>query len=100
LLKPSAPAHAKAASPRPDLGPVVDGHVLARHPFDPDAPPIAAQIPLIVGSNHDEATFFNREHPEIFHMQEDGLVAEAHKALGDAADRILSVYKQAYPKAT
>jgi len=100
LLKPSAPAHAKAPSPRPDLGPVVDGHILPRHPFDPDAPPIAAQIPLIVGSNHDEATFFNREHPEIFHMQEDGLVSEAHKALGDAADRILSVYKQAYPKAT
>lgn len=100
LLESSAPANAKTSSPRPDLGPVVDGHILPRHPFDPDAPPTAAQIPLIVGSNHDEATFFTREQPAIFHMQEDALVAEAHKRLGDTADRILSVYKQAYPKAT
>jgi len=99
LLESSAP-DAKKATPRPDLGPVVDGRILPRHPFDPDAPPTAAQIPLIVGSNRDEATFFNREHPEIFHMQEDALVAEAHKRLGDGADRILSVYKKAYPRAT
>lgn len=100
LAEASAPANAKASSPRPDLGPVVDGHILPRHPFDPDAPPTAAQIPLIVGFNHDEATFFNREQPEIFHLQEDALMAEAHKRLGDNAERILSVYKRAYPKIT
>jgi len=99
LLESSAPG-AKAQSPRPDVGPVVDGHILPRHPFDPAAPPTAAQIPLIVGSNHDEATFFSREQPAIFHMQEDALRAEAHKRLGDTADRILSVYKRAYPEAT
>jgi len=99
LLKPSAPG-AKASSTRPDLGPVVEGHILPRHPFDPDAPPTAAQIPLIVGCNHDEATFFYREQPEIFHLQDDGLLAEAHKRLGDSADRIVSAYRQAYPKAT
>jgi para-nitrobenzyl esterase len=99
LLEPSAPG-AKASSPRPDLGPVVDGRILPRHPFDPDAPPAAAQIPLIVGSNHDEATFFSREQPEIFHMQEDALVTEAHQRFGDAAGQILSVYKKAYPHAT
>jgi para-nitrobenzyl esterase len=99
LLEPSAAPNAKTS--RPDIGPVVDGHVLPRQPFDPDAPPTAAEIPLIVGFNHDEATFFNREHPETFHLQEDALVAEARKRLGEAtADRILSVYKQAYPKAS
>jgi para-nitrobenzyl esterase len=99
LTQPSAP-DAKTPSPRPDLGPVVDGHILPRHPFDPDAPPLAAQIPLIVGFNHDEATFFTREQPEIFHLQENALRAEAHKRLGDVADRVLSVYKKAYPKIT
>lgn len=100
LLEPSAPG-AKATSARPDLGPVVDGHILPRHPFDPDAPPTAARIPLIVGSNHDEATFFSRDHPETFHLQDGELVAEARKNLGAAnADRILSAYRQAYPKAT
>ncbi len=96
----SSGSDAKAPSPRPDLGPVVDGHILPRHPFDPDATPVAAHIPLIVGSNHDEATFFNREQPQIFHLQEDALRAEARKRLGDAADRVLSAYKQAYPKIT
>lgn len=99
LLEPAA-AGAKTSSPRPALGPVVDGRILPRHPFDPDAPPTAAQIPLIVGCNHDEATFFTREQPEIFHMQRDALVAEARHKLGDSADRILSVYEKAYPKIT
>jgi len=99
LLEPSAP-DAKVPSSRPDIGPVVDGHILPRHPFDPDAPPTAARIPLIVGFNHDEATFFKRDQPEVFHMREDALVTEGRKALGDAADRILTVYKNAYPNAT
>ena len=38
--------------------PVVDGKVLPRHPFDPAAPDISANIPLIIGTNKDEATLF------------------------------------------
>lgn len=82
------------------IGPVVEGRILPRHPFDPDAPPTAAQIPLIVGFNHDEQTFFAKEHPEVFHLDETALVAEAHKRLGAHAERVLSVYKSAYPKAS
>jgi para-nitrobenzyl esterase len=36
-------------------GPVVDGGSLPRHPFDPDASPISAHIPFLVGTNHDES---------------------------------------------
>jgi para-nitrobenzyl esterase len=82
------------------LGPVVDGLILPRQPFDPDAPPAAAQIPLIVGSNHDEATFFTRGHPEVFHISQDQLVARAHTALGNDADRVLATYKKVYPQAS
>jgi para-nitrobenzyl esterase len=84
----------------PILGPVVDGTVLPRQPFDPDAPPTAAAIPLIVGYNHDEATFFFKDQPEIFHMQPQGLRARAREAFGANADRVLSVYRKAYPKAS
>jgi para-nitrobenzyl esterase len=38
------------------LGPVMDGRSLPRHPFDPDAPPISAQVPLLVGTIKDETT--------------------------------------------
>src|SRR6202008_4698713 len=34
-----------------DWGPTVDGHILPRHPFDPGAPALSAQVPLLTGSN-------------------------------------------------
>ncbi|WP_207481999.1 carboxylesterase/lipase family protein [Arenibaculum pallidiluteum] len=39
--------------------PVVDGAVIPRHPFDPDAPAVSADVPMMVGSNLTETTFFN-----------------------------------------
>ena len=38
--------------------PLLDGTLLPRHPFDPDAPTLSADIPLLTGSNSHEATFF------------------------------------------
>jgi para-nitrobenzyl esterase len=35
-------------------GPVKDGRSLVRDPFDPDAPPLSADIPMILGNTHDE----------------------------------------------
>jgi para-nitrobenzyl esterase len=61
---------------------------------------MAADIPLFVGSNHDEATFFERDKPEVFHISEADMVAKAHTVLGQNADRILSTYKKAHPQAT
>ncbi len=100
LFESSGAQGAQAAHASPIIGPVVDGTILPRHPFDPDAPPTAAQIPLMVGCNHDEATFFEREHPEIFHETHDALIAKAHAVLGNDADRILTTYRKAYPKAS
>jgi para-nitrobenzyl esterase len=97
LMKPSGGA-GNATSPA--LGPVVDGHTLPAHPFDPVAAPTARDVPLMIGYNHDEATFFNREHPEIFHMDEATLMTMARKTLGENADRALAVYRLAYPGAT
>jgi para-nitrobenzyl esterase len=47
-----------ALKPPLGWGPVVDGHALPRHPFDPDAPAISADVPLMLGSNLTETTFF------------------------------------------
>lgn len=38
--------------------PVVDGHNLPRDPFAPDASPLSADIPMVMGNTHDETTFF------------------------------------------
>lgn len=36
------------------FGPVTDGGVLPRDPFEPDASPLSADIPMMIGNNHDE----------------------------------------------
>ena len=38
-------------------GPVKDGRTLVRDPFDPDAPPLSADIPMILGNTHDETRY-------------------------------------------
>jgi para-nitrobenzyl esterase len=44
-----------AARPRGSYyGPVKDGRTLVRDPFDPDAPPLSADIPMVLGNTHDE----------------------------------------------
>jgi para-nitrobenzyl esterase len=45
------------------LAPVVDGVVLDRHPFDPDAPALSAGVPLLIGWTKDEMTLFNASEP-------------------------------------
>ncbi len=81
-------------------GPVVDGTVLPNHPFDPAAPALAADIPLIIGHNRDEATFFNMGNPATFSLDAAALEARMHAEFGSDAARILSVYRQTRPKAT
>jgi para-nitrobenzyl esterase len=42
------------------FSPMVDGHYLPAHPYDPVAPSMSANIPLIVGINKDETIFMHR----------------------------------------
>ncbi len=47
---------ATAAETSSDWLPVVDEVVLSRDPFTPDAPPLSAAVPMILGNTHDETT--------------------------------------------
>lgn len=96
---PAGPAAGQGDDPG-HWGPVVDGTYLPQNPFDPAAPAISAEIPLLIGNTHDEATFFDRDHPEFFHMDEAGLAAMARRYLGDATDRIIALYRQTRPNQT
>jgi para-nitrobenzyl esterase len=48
----------EAVRPPLGFGPVVDGRALPRHPFDPEAPAVSAEVALLLGSNLTERTFF------------------------------------------
>jgi len=81
-------------------GPVVDGTVLPRHPFDPDATPLAANVPLLLGNTKEEAIFWLRDTPDFFRSDMAALTALAHLQLGAAADPILALYRRTRPQAS
>ncbi|HEY4033993.1 MAG TPA: carboxylesterase/lipase family protein [Ktedonobacteraceae bacterium] len=81
--------------------PVVDGHILPHHPFDPAAPAISTHIPLIIGTNKDEATLFLvLGNEEIRTLDEAGLSARIRALVGDAAQSLIAAYRHAYPLAS
>lgn len=53
-----APDRLVAASDGEVFSPVVEGKVLPRHPFSPDAPEISARVPLLLGTNSTEAEYW------------------------------------------
>jgi para-nitrobenzyl esterase len=80
--------------------PVVDGLVLPQHPFDPVAPTLSANVPLIIGTNKDEATLFLLNDAALNTLDEAGLRARIQAAVGDATDTLLAAYRHAYPHAS
>jgi para-nitrobenzyl esterase len=53
----------------PYLGPVKDGRSLPRDPFDPDAPPQSAAIPMMLGNTRGETrTLIGRGDPTLFSL--------------------------------
>jgi para-nitrobenzyl esterase len=84
------------------FGPVVDGVVLPHHPFDPTAPEISKNKPLLVGWNEDEYTFFamqNRE-TEAFKMDFDGLQKRLEPTYGADTAKIIETYRKSRANAT
>jgi para-nitrobenzyl esterase len=72
--------------------PVVDGSALPRHPFDPGAPEISADIPMIIGTTLDDAGM--RVGPEL---DEAGLRSWVERRFGERAEKILAAYRSFYP---
>ncbi len=84
------------------FGPVVDGVVLPHHPFDPTAPEISRNKPLLTGWNEDEYTFFawERRDTESFKLDFAGLQTRLEPQYGDDAKKIIEVYRKSRPNAS
>jgi len=86
--------------------PVVDGTVLPRDPFAPDASPLSADVPMVLGNTHDETTYLiGRGDPALFHLT----WAELPEAIrqhvanfigGLSPDAIVADYRGWYPADT
>jgi para-nitrobenzyl esterase len=82
-------------------GPVVDARVLPRHPFDPTAPEISADVPMLIGSNETETTFFlGRGDEKLFSLDEAGLRAALEPIFHNATENLISTYRKARPSAS
>jgi len=95
------------APPSGDLSlrftPVVDGRVLVRHPFEPDASPLAANVPILCGSNETEgvpygnpdAPFWTSEPADRRALRR--YVEERFSVSADEADRLIDLYRRDRP---
>jgi para-nitrobenzyl esterase len=80
--------------------PVVDGRYLPAHPFDPVAAPSAAMVPLLIGSNKDEAALFLAADPRRRRLDEHELRERVAPLLGDRLDDVLTVFRASRPDAS
>ena len=78
------------------FGPFVDGKVVPRDPFDPDAPSISADVPLLAGSNlHD-----NNLSRTDFSIDDTAAQEQLRAILGADTGNIWAAYRKADPGAT
>lgn len=82
-----------------DWGPTVDGRILPCHPFDPGAPELSAEVPLLTGTNLHE--FVNGlDRPDANAMGVEELNRLVSEEFGDRSKTIIDAYRRDYPNAT
>src|SRR5437879_2775219 len=85
------------------FAPVVDGKNLPRDPWDPTAPEISADVPVIIGSVNTEGTFFmppdSPQFVPLYSLDDAGLKAQLTQRYGDAAEKLIEAYRKEAPDA-
>jgi para-nitrobenzyl esterase len=80
------------------LAPVVDGRTLPRDPFDPTAPELSANVPLIIGSVETEVTFMPRQQLDpIDDADLHARVKQAARCDDAQAAKLVEVYRKGRP---
>ena len=81
------------------FAPTMDGNVLPHHPFWPVASPVNPEVPVIVGANRTEMTFFGDE--AAFSLDDTEMRARLRALVGaDHATEVVDVYRQENPGAS
>jgi len=79
------------------FSPVVDGVSLLQNPFDPVAPEVSADVPVLIGFNRTELTLFAAGDPSAFTLDEAGLHQRIQSFLGDSAEAAIQAFRSDYP---
>ncbi len=79
------------------FSPVVDGVSLLQNPFDPVAPEVSADVPVLIGFNRTELTLFAAGDPTAFTLDDAGLHKRIQSLLGDRAEAAIRAFRSDYP---
>src|SRR5437667_6304917 len=82
--------------------PAVDGTIIPRYNFDPVAPSVSADVPLLIGTQKHESGANLRGDQKIASqtLTEDELRSRVEFITGTATGRLLDFYKETYPQAS
>jgi len=82
--------------------PSIDGRVLTRHPFEPDAAPAGRDVPLLLGTNRTESSLFlGAANPQTFELTWEGVQQALAAAYPDKdVAVIIAGYRELDPDAT
>jgi para-nitrobenzyl esterase len=78
-------------------GPIVDGHVIPAHPFDPAGPAISAHVPILIGTCMNEMVN-GVDNPEVDTLTSEELLKRAAQRYGEQAGSIVAAYRREYPR--
>ncbi len=80
------------------FGPVVDGSIVPNHPFDPAAPAVSADIPLLIGDMKDEMASFLARDDKVWHrtLTEQEMRDRVAAVAGVHTDNVIETYRRLY----
>ena len=83
------------------FGPVVDGEIVPRHPFEPDAPSVSAEVPLLIGDMKTEMTSFLATDEKVWYrtLSEEEMRARVAAVAGAHTERVIEAYRRLLPGA-
>jgi para-nitrobenzyl esterase len=81
------------------FGPVVEGHDLPHHPFDPTATNLSDNVPVMVGGTRDENALFLAADDAVWNrtLSADELRTRVAKVAAGNTDAVLALYRQMHP---
>jgi para-nitrobenzyl esterase len=89
---------ATTATPGLRLAPVLDGHSLPRDPFSPDASPLSADVPVLLGTVETEVTFFpNTQVDPIDDAALRTRIKQAARVDDAQANHLIDLYRKGRP---
>ena len=78
-------------------GPFVDGKIVPSHPFDPGAPEVSKNVPMIIGTCLNEMVN-GVDNPEAATLTDEELRNRVGRRYSGNAEEVIAAYRREYPK--